>query len=334
MTPACPLCGGGRCVPFELSTDPVSGRSYAFVRCGGCGGEFADPMENPGPEWYAKAAFYNEDACRSGAAARLRGGVFLELGLAKDARLLDVGCGAGEFLALAAGAGYSRCSGIDFSPAQVRLARENSGLEDISVASLEEFLPGRDGSFDLVSAFEVLEHQPAPADFVKRLKGLLAPGGLLMLSVPNAARPLLFGGREAWDYPPHHLTRWDAGRLDRFLAGLGLEKVGLKDSELPAEHVYNQLFGVKLDAAVKGAIAAVKRLLFGGKAAASMDEIVASGAAGAAGVLRFRLARRLPAAALKLFFRALLLPVYLPLWLSYSAAGHRGTSLVAVYRAK
>lgn len=333
MDVKCPLCGAGPCAAIEDSFDPVTGRRWSFARCGACGAEFADPMENPGPGWYDQAALYKEDACSPGAAAGVRAGIFLRLGLPPAARLLDVGCGNGEFLALAVKAGYANCSGIDFSTEQVRVARELSGLKDVLVSSLDDFAPGHAGAFDFVSAFEVLEHQADPADFVEKLKKLLAPGGLLMLSMPNAARPILFGGREGWDFPPHHLTRWTAGRLDRFLAARGLERVLLEDSALGEEQVYNQLLGIKVDAAVKGAVAAVKKLFFGERGAAPADQLAAAGG-GAAGLLKFRAARRLPAAAVKLFFRLLLLPVSLPLLLYYLARGHRGIALVAVYRVK
>jgi len=333
MEVKCPLCGGGPCSAIEDSLDPVTGRRWTFARCAACGAEFSDPMENPGPEWYAKAAMYKEDACRSGEAAGVRAGIFLRLGLPKGTRLLDVGCGTGEFLALAGKAGYSDCSGIDFSSDQIRLARELSGLKDVSVSSLDDFAPGHAGSFDFISAFEVLEHQADPADFIEKLKKMLVPGGVLMLSMPNAARPLLFGGREGWDFPPHHLTRWTAPRLDRFLAAHGLERVLLEDSALGEEQVYNQLLGVKADEAVKAAVAAVKKLFFGERGAAPADQLAATGG-GVAGLLKFRAARRLPVTALKLFLRALVLPVSLPLLLYYLARGHRGIALVAVYKVK
>jgi 2-polyprenyl-3-methyl-5-hydroxy-6-metoxy-1,4-benzoquinol methylase len=333
MEVKCPLCGGSPCPAIEDHLDAVTGRRWAFARCGACGAEFADPMENPGPEWYENAALYKEAACSSGVAAGVRAGIFLRLGLPREARLLDVGCGAGEFLALAAKAGYARCSGIDFSKEQVRLARELSGLTSVSVSSLDDFLPGRAGAFDFVSAFEVLEHQADPADFIEKLKKLMVPGGLLMLSMPNAARPILFGGREGWDFPPHHLTRWTAALLDRFLSARGLERVLMEDSALGEEQVYNQLLGIKVDAAVKSAVVAVKKIFFGERGAAPADQLAAAGG-GAAGLLKFRAARRLPAAAFKLFFRLLLLPVSLPLLLYYLARGHRGIALVAVYRVK
>jgi 2-polyprenyl-6-hydroxyphenyl methylase/3-demethylubiquinone-9 3-methyltransferase len=57
------------------------------------------------------------------------------------------------------------------------------GLEiDYRAAPVETI----DGRFDLVTSMEVIEHVADPAAFVKSLAGRLAPGGLLILSTPNA----------------------------------------------------------------------------------------------------------------------------------------------------
>jgi len=99
--------------------------------------------------------------------------------------VLDVGCGAGllaEPLARMGGA----VTGIDASPEVIRVAREHAaqmGLEiDYRAGDVQEL----EGRFDLVTAMEVVEHVADPRLFVNALAKRLAPGGLLIMSTPNA----------------------------------------------------------------------------------------------------------------------------------------------------
>jgi 2-polyprenyl-6-hydroxyphenyl methylase/3-demethylubiquinone-9 3-methyltransferase len=98
---------------------------------------------------------------------------------------LDVGCGAGLLAEPLARLG-ARVSGIDASPELIAIAREHAaatGLEvDYHAGDVQEL----DGRFDLVTCMEVIEHVTDPAAFVQALAGRLAPGGLLILSTPNA----------------------------------------------------------------------------------------------------------------------------------------------------
>src|SRR5438132_718109 len=69
--------------------------------------------------------------------------------------------------------------------------------------------------FDVVTFFEVLEHQAAPAEFLRSVKSCLKPRGSIALSVPNRERWLT--GPDVLDYPPNHFLRWNVGVLKRFL---------------------------------------------------------------------------------------------------------------------
>jgi len=98
---------------------------------------------------------------------------------------LDVGCGAGLLAEPLARLG-ARVTAIDAAPgliAAARLHARGQGLDiDYKVAAVEDI----DGVFDLVTAMEVVEHVADPEAFVAALGNCLAPGGLLILSTPNA----------------------------------------------------------------------------------------------------------------------------------------------------
>jgi 2-polyprenyl-6-hydroxyphenyl methylase/3-demethylubiquinone-9 3-methyltransferase len=98
---------------------------------------------------------------------------------------LDVGCGAGLLAEPLARLG-ARVVGIDAAPELIAVARDHAeamGLEIDYRAGAVEKLEGR---FDLITCMEVIEHVADPAVFVGALAKHLAPGGLLVLSTPNA----------------------------------------------------------------------------------------------------------------------------------------------------
>ena len=97
-------------------------------------------------------------------------------------RLLDVGCASGVFLRQAAEAGW-RVAGIEIDPEAATWAR--SVTPDIFVGDPTE-APFAPGSFDVVTSFHVVEHLMDPKGALRRMLGWLAPGGLLIVEVPNA----------------------------------------------------------------------------------------------------------------------------------------------------
>lgn len=98
---------------------------------------------------------------------------------------LDVGCGAGLLCEPLARLGAA-VTGIDAAPEVIAVARDHAaamGLEiDYRNAAVEQL----EGAFDLVTCMEVIEHVAEPAAFLGSLARRLAPGGLLILSTPNA----------------------------------------------------------------------------------------------------------------------------------------------------
>jgi 2-polyprenyl-6-hydroxyphenyl methylase/3-demethylubiquinone-9 3-methyltransferase len=99
--------------------------------------------------------------------------------------VLDVGCGAGLLAEPLARLGAT-VTGIDAAPEVIAVAREHAagqGLEiDYRVGDVQQLA----GTFDLVTSMEVIEHVADPGAFLKALAARLAPGGLLIMSTPNA----------------------------------------------------------------------------------------------------------------------------------------------------
>jgi 2-polyprenyl-6-hydroxyphenyl methylase / 3-demethylubiquinone-9 3-methyltransferase len=98
---------------------------------------------------------------------------------------LDVGCGAGLLAEPLARLG-AKVTAIDPAAELIAAARDHAagqGLEiEYRVAAIEDF----EGSFDLITSMEVIEHTADPQQFLRDLARRLAPNGLLIMSTPNA----------------------------------------------------------------------------------------------------------------------------------------------------
>jgi 2-polyprenyl-3-methyl-5-hydroxy-6-metoxy-1,4-benzoquinol methylase len=106
----------------------------------------------------------------------------------KDAPILDVGCGYGEFVYSLQSNGYSNAHGIDLNAQQVEVGT-SLGVKNLRCGDSRKFLAGESESFELISAIDVLEHIPKMQvlDFLGLVYTALAPGGTFVCQVPNSA---------------------------------------------------------------------------------------------------------------------------------------------------
>jgi SAM-dependent methyltransferase len=105
--------------------------------------------------------------------------------LASGRRVLDAGCGAGYGAALLGQRAESAC-GIDFSHETLDWAsREYAGGKASFAQADCSSLPFRDASFDLITAFEVIEHLPDWKGFLAEARRVLTDSGQLLVSTPN-----------------------------------------------------------------------------------------------------------------------------------------------------
>lgn len=133
--------------------------------------------------------------------------IALARSLASVHRVLDVGCGPGYIGSVLAGLGYS-VVGID-SRADTNSLRSAGYVEAIRLDIEREPTPLR-GGFDLLIFAVILEHLRDPGGVLARFRMLLAPGGRLLLSVPNVAHWTVRLSLLAGYFPSH-----DRGILDR-----------------------------------------------------------------------------------------------------------------------
>ena len=277
-SPKCPVCGSSETKPVERWRDPVAGKDYDLLECAGCGLVYARPLVFPGGDWYEKFNYVDGYAETAAQASKTDFAYFLDL-LPSPARgrMLDVGCAAGHFLRMAAARGYD-VEGLEVDDRFVKMARD-AGTPVTKGILDEAFARSRAGTCDVVSMLEVLEHVDDPRGFLKLAARILKPGGRLLVAVPDNSRPTPFG-RDYFDYPPHHLTRWKQKPLGLALESAGLRVETLTTKPFPAI----DLSRIWADRSAQALLRVYKRLRYGKEAAKRpMSEILAAGTpAGAA----------------------------------------------------
>jgi 2-polyprenyl-3-methyl-5-hydroxy-6-metoxy-1,4-benzoquinol methylase len=216
---SCPICGTG-------DARPLAGYSFAhLVQCRNCRLVFAG-REPSDQELAANYSRYPRIDHVS-AVTRTRYRALLEgFGLYRRTnRILDIGCGLGFFLEEAQAAGW-KAYGSEFEARAVQI-NCNKGLRCFQ-APVTPTTFG-DLQFDVITAFEVVEHLRDLAAEAHLIASLLRPGGLFYCTTPNFAslsRRLL---RNRWvviNYP-EHLIYFTPSTLRRWLAGFGLRSVKL-----------------------------------------------------------------------------------------------------------
>jgi 2-polyprenyl-6-hydroxyphenyl methylase/3-demethylubiquinone-9 3-methyltransferase len=227
----CPACGG------ERFSSAFEKRGYRFEHCDSCRFLRVNPQPSPSELAAFYAASYRDsgyqefaraDSIRRAIAEHRFARIVREAPRAR--RWLDVGASTGAFVravvegsralpAAAAGNGHVVAEGIELSQEAVATARRE-GLE-LHHSSIEDFEAR--GAYDVVTAFDVLEHLREPQVLLDKCREWLAPGGVLVLTVPDiGSLPARLMGR-FWYYvdPPGHLHYFDSGSLGSFFARHG-----------------------------------------------------------------------------------------------------------------
>jgi len=163
---------------------------------------------------------------------------------AQPGRLLDVGCGTGEFLHFMQKSGW-QTRGLEPDARAARFARETYGLA-VDTAAVEA-LERMQRPWDVVTFWHVLEHLAEPVPVLRAAADLLAADGWMLVALPNPTSidARVYGHRwVAWD-APRHLVHFSPSTLARAAEAAGLEVI--EQRTMPLDAAYNCLMSERYD---------------------------------------------------------------------------------------
>jgi SAM-dependent methyltransferase len=205
MLNRCPICSSAKIAPLYNARDPHYGNKGTFTtsRCGSCSVVFLNPV--PADEllaglypntYYAYQSFADKTAFLRRLFRIL---LMIQKGtkeprFEKPGRMLDLGCGSGEFVAQAQRRGWD-AYGVDISEAAAEIGRK-AGLSIIGGTLESAHFP--DQHFNYVRSNHSFEHIPHPHETLDEIYRILKPGGTLLIGVPNIDSWTARKFREHW----------------------------------------------------------------------------------------------------------------------------------------
>jgi SAM-dependent methyltransferase len=227
----CEICGGEQLVDLLTAPDRFHLRTevYRLVRFESCRGvSLADP---PKPEEMGR--HYTEDYHKAivaggewAGARRWKDQVKMISQHKSGGAILDIGCSSGGFLGAMKGPAW-KLYGIEMEESTAERARAITGAEVfVGDAVAAPFLPG---SFDVITAFDLLEHVYAPRQFLAKVLEWLKPGGIFYAMMPNidSWEAKLFGSYWYGLELPRHLSHFSPASIRYVMTELGFEEVSV-----------------------------------------------------------------------------------------------------------
>ena len=214
MKKNCPWCDSDKTQMHLWVKDLfLTGEAFEIQECLKCGLLFTEPRPDPNSigKYYQSEEYYSHQENKNGFIPRIYETVkgfnlkkkykLATKGMTKG-RMLEIGCGAGDFLKVMENKGWN-CTGIEPSENAKAIARKKVKAQLYNPEDINS-LP--DESFDLITMWHVLEHVDNLKEEVMHLERLLKKGGRLVLALPNFKSADAEYYREYWaayDVPRH-----------------------------------------------------------------------------------------------------------------------------------
>ncbi|SEG26565.1 class I SAM-dependent methyltransferase [Algoriphagus boritolerans] len=242
----CPLCKSGRFLNYtEITDHAVTRETFILCKCSDCQLLFT----NPRPSTTQIGPYYNfpEYFSHADKAKNLTQWIYQKTRnyniskkvdfiqqFKKKGKLLDYGCGTGEFLKEAKSRGW-KIAGIE--PNEKARNQARLKLKDKVKYSLEEIK--KEASFDIITLYHVLEHIHDLRKTIKKLLNHLKSDGYLIIAVPNyeSHDAKKYGKYWAgWDVP-RHLYHFNTAAIESFKNEFDLELCSVKPMKLDSFYV-------------------------------------------------------------------------------------------------
>lgn len=219
----CPVCNNEKFSRYLSGKDYfLTGEPFNIIQCAACGFLMTEPVPPPDAigRYYESTEYISHDAeeknlltflYRTARFFTIRSKYRQFKKYSAGPRLLDIGCGTGEFLGFCKKKG-ALCSGIEPNPKARRVASEKYGLE---IKDKISFMHEEERSYDCITMWHVLEHVHDLNGTLTLLRKTLKESGILILALPNPG---------SWD-AKHYGEHWAAFDLPRHLYHFRTEHV-------------------------------------------------------------------------------------------------------------
>jgi 2-polyprenyl-3-methyl-5-hydroxy-6-metoxy-1,4-benzoquinol methylase len=191
---ACPICNGQNFEPFIKCIDyTVSKETFQIVQCKDCDFKFTNPrpLQSEIGKYYESEDYISHSNSKKGLFnlayqtirnITLQGKVKLVNSFNTETKkLLDIGCGTGEFLNAAKTAGWT-VEGLEPGENARSYGIKTFGL---TVNDLSYLANLKSETFDVITMWHVLEHVPNLHETLQQIRKILKPNGRLIIAVPN-----------------------------------------------------------------------------------------------------------------------------------------------------
>lgn len=235
MNNKCPWCGSEKAqINLWLKDEFLSKEDFHICECLNCGLSYTMPRPNKEKigEYYKSEEYYSHQENKKGFIPRLYESVkkvnlkhkykLATQGL-NIGKMLDIGCGVGDFLHTAEEHGWT-CTGVEPSEDAKAIAKTKTKANIINSEDMEK-IP--DATFDLITMWHVLEHVDDLKWQIEQLHRLTKTKGRIVIAVPNYKSYDAQYYKELWAAydVPRHLSHFNKNVLTKIFKSKNLELV-------------------------------------------------------------------------------------------------------------
>jgi 2-polyprenyl-3-methyl-5-hydroxy-6-metoxy-1,4-benzoquinol methylase len=235
MNNKCPWCGSEKAqINLWLKDEFLSKEDFHICECLNCGLSYTMPRPNKEKigEYYKSEEYYSHQENKKGFIPRLYESVKKvnlkhKYNLATQGlnvgKMLDIGCGVGDFLHTAEEHGWI-CTGVEPSEDAKAIAKTKTKANIINSEDMEK-IP--DATFDLITMWHVLEHVDDLKWQIEQLHRLTKTKGRIVIAVPNYKSYYAQYYKELWAAydVPRHLSHFNKNVLTKIFKSKNLELV-------------------------------------------------------------------------------------------------------------
>ncbi len=209
----------------DITSEFGTSNDLVFYHCLDCDLKFFFPMIS-GSEWFYEKLqkidwYYKDNKIEYD---------YTKQFIKRSDLVLEIGCGKGAF---ARNISQNKYTGLEFSQKAIDMARRNGIIAQKE--AIQSHAKKNSEKYDVVCAFQVLEHIADVRTFIDASLACLKPKGLLIYSTPSADSFISILRNPITNMPPHHVTWWSDRCLENIAKIFGIKLLSLKH-EILADH--------------------------------------------------------------------------------------------------